>query len=278
MHPRLFTIPSFHLLGAALGPYPVPTYGLLIAIAFLAGLYVVSKEAQREGLDAERLTDLALYVLIAGIVGARLLLLGIDWRFYLEHKREILPTILQSGGVFYGGLLLAIPVAWWYTRKHHLDGWRTADVLAPGIVIGQAIGRLGCLAAGCCYGKDAHVPWAITYRDVYAARLIGTPLDRPVHPTQIYESIACFLIFAILLWIGRHKKFPGQVALCYFLFYSVTRFVVEFYRGDLARGFPWNGPLSTSQVIAIPLALGAASWLFVLSRKGRQPAGQGAAA
>jgi phosphatidylglycerol:prolipoprotein diacylglycerol transferase len=273
MHPRLFTIPAFDLLRWHLGPFTLPTYGVLIAIAFLAGLYVASREAQREGLDAERITDLALYVLIAGIVGARLLLLAIDWRFYISHKREILSAVLQSGGVFYGGLLLALPVAWWYTRRHNLDGWRTADVLAPGVVIGQAIGRLGCLAAGCCHGRPATVPWAITFRDVYTYRLIGTPLDTPLHPTQLYESAACLLIFGALLWIGRHKRFQGEVALAYLVLYSVARFIIEFYRGDKARGFPFGGTLSTSQWIAIPLALGAALFFFYLMRKSGRPAG-----
>jgi phosphatidylglycerol:prolipoprotein diacylglycerol transferase len=272
MHPRLFTIPAFDLFGRHLGPFSLPTYGVLIAIAFLTGLYVASREARREGLDAERITDLALYVLIAGIIGARLLLLAIDWRFYLSHKKEIVSAVLQSGGVFYGGLLFALPVAWWYARAHHLDGWRTADVLAPGVVVGQAIGRLGCLAAGCCHGSPTNVPWAVVYRDVYTYRLIGTPLDTPLHPTQLYESGACFLILLALFWIGRHKRFQGEVALAYVGLYSITRFIIEFYRGDKARGFPLGGPLSTSQWIAIPLAIGAAYYFFALWTKSRKPA------
>jgi phosphatidylglycerol:prolipoprotein diacylglycerol transferase len=277
MYPRLFTIHAFEFLGRTLGPFTLPTYGVLIAIAFLTGLYVASREARREGLDADRITDLALYVLIAGIIGARLLLLGLDWRFYLAHKREIVSALLQSGGVFYGGLLLAMLVAFWYTRRHHLDGWRTADVLAPGVVIGQAIGRLGCLAAGCCHGRPTTVPWAITFRDVYTYRLIGTPLDTPLHPTQIYESVACLVIFCILLWIARHKRFHGQVVLTYVLLYSIARFVVEFFRGDKVRGFPFGGPLSTSQVIAIPLALCAAVLLVRFMKKNHRT-GTGAAA
>jgi phosphatidylglycerol:prolipoprotein diacylglycerol transferase len=276
MHPRLFTIPAFEFVGKHLGPFTLPTYGVLIAIAFLAGLYLASREAQREGLDAERITDLALYVLIAGIIGARVLLLAIDWRFYLAHKREILSAVLQSGGVFYGGLLFALPVAWWYVRRHHLEGWRTADVLAPGVVVGQAIGRLGCLAAGCCHGRPTAVPWAVTFRDVYTYRLIGTPLDTPLHPTQLYESGACLLILAALLWIARHKKFQGEVALAYLVLYSIARFVIEFYRGDKARGFPFGGSLSTSQLIAIPMALGAAALFWSLAKKSKKPSGAAA--
>jgi phosphatidylglycerol:prolipoprotein diacylglycerol transferase len=262
MYPRLYTLRAFHLLGHVLGPYTLPTYGVLIAIAFLTGLYVAGRQAKREGLDQEKITDLTLYVLIAGIVGARLLLLAIDWKFYWAHPRDAFWAFLQSGGVFYGGLLLAFPVAAWYARQHQLDGWRTADVLAPGVVIGQAIGRIGCLAAGCCHGRPTTVPWAVTFRDVYTYRLIGTPLDMPLHPTQLYEAGACLLIFVFLLWLSGRKRFPGQVALAYVFLYSIARFVVEFFRGDKVRGFPFGGPLSTSQVIAIPLALGAAV-LFV---------------
>ena len=115
---------------------------------------------------------------------------------------------MQSGGVFYGGLLGAFPVAWWYARRHGLPPWRTADVLAPGVALGQAIGRLGCFAAGCCYGRPADVPWAVTFRDVYATRTVGTPLDMPLHPTQLYESLAASLIFFVLLWLAPAQALP----------------------------------------------------------------------
>jgi phosphatidylglycerol:prolipoprotein diacylglycerol transferase len=128
-------------------------------------------------------------------------------------------------------------------------------VLAPGVAIGQAIGRLGCFAAGCCYGRAADVPWAVTFHDVYATRQVGTPIDTPLHPTQLYESAATLAIFIFLRWLSGRKRFDGQVTLAYILLYAVARFVIEFYRGDAARGMVLGGWLSTSQFIAILMVL-----------------------
>ena len=272
MHPRLYTLEPFDFLGRTIGPLTLPTYGVLLAIAFMAGLFVVSRQARRMGLDANRITDLAVYVLIAGLVGAKVLLVIVEWRYYTGHPRDLV-SVLQSGGVFYGGLLAAFPVAWWYVVHHKLDGWKTADVLAPGVAIGQAIGRLGCFAAGCCHGRPTHVPWAVTFRDMYAARTVGTPIDVPLHPTQLYESAATAAIFAFLVWLLRRKRFDGQVVLAYVALYSVARFTIEFFRGDSARGFVFGGVLSTSQFIAIVLALGAgALWPYLVKRGAPTPA------
>jgi len=255
MYPRLFTLPAFDVIGRHIGPLTLHTYGVLLALAFLAGLWVVSREAKKAGLDATVITDMAVYVLIGGLVGAKLLLLLVEWSYYAKHPGEIL-GLLQSGGVFYGGLLGAFPVAWWFARRHHLDGWKTADVLAPGVAIGQAICRLGCFAAGCCYGLETNVPWAVTFRDVYAAQQVGTNIDKPLHPTQLYESAATLAIFIFLRWLSGRKRFDGQVTLAYIFLYAVARFVIEFYRGDIARGMVLGGWLSTSQFIAILMVLG----------------------
>lgn len=265
MHPRLFTVPTFDLLGRGWGPFTLHTYGVLLAIAFLAGLWVASRQAKRSGLDPTRITDMAVWVLIAGLLGAKLLLVLVDWRYFTGNPGQLL-SIFQSGGVFYGGLIGGILVAWWYVRRHHLPGWQTADVLAPGVVIGQAIGRLGCFCAGCCWGAPAQVPWAVTFTDVYAARAVGTPLDNPVHPSQLYESLAAFLIFFFLLWLAPRKRFQGQVMLAYVGLYSAIRFGLEFFRGDPDRGTWFRGVLSTSQLIALVLLIGVALLVPRLSR------------
>jgi phosphatidylglycerol:prolipoprotein diacylglycerol transferase len=256
MFPRLFTVPSFDLFGIEVPPFTLHTYGVLLALAFLAGLWAAGWQARKAGLNPAAIADMAVYVLIAGLVGAKLLLLIVEWSHYSRNPRELF-SLVQSGGVFYGGLIGAIPVAWWYARRHALSGWQTADVLAPAVVIGQSVGRIGCLAAGCCYGRAAEVPWAISFHDDYAARIVGTPLNTPVHPTQIYESIACLVIFFILVAIASRKKFHGQVALSYVVLYAIVRFVIEFFRGDLVRGSIFEGALSTSQFIAILMVLGA---------------------
>ena len=257
MFPRIFTLDAFDLFGREIGPLTLHTYGVLLALAFLAGLWAAGWQARKAGLNAAAIADMAVYVLIAGLVGAKLLLLVVEWGHYSRNPRELF-SLVQSGGVFYGGLILAFPVAWWYARKHGLSGWTTADVLAPAVVLGQAVGRLGCFAAGCCYGRPADVPWAVTFRDEYAHRVVGTPMGMALHPTQIYESLACLAIFFALVAIAARKRFHGQVALSYVVLYAVARFVIEFFRGDAARGTVMGGLLSTSQFIAILMVLAAA--------------------
>ena len=268
MFPNLVSLPAFDLFGRHVGPLTLHTYGVLLALAFLAALWAAARQARKDGLHSERITDLAVYVLIAGLIGAKLLLLAVDWQYYSENPR-LLFTILQSGGVFYGGLLAALPVAWWYARRHRLETWRTADVLAPGVALGQAVGRLGCFAAGCCWGRPAEVPWAVSFTNVQAARTVGTPLDTPLHPAQIYESLAVLGIFFTLLWIARRKRFHGEVVVGYVLLYAVARFVIEFYRGDASRGTVLGGLLSTSQFIAVLMVVGAALLLPYLLKKQR---------
>ena len=257
MFPRLFTVPAFDLLGIEVPPFTLHTYGVLLALAFLAGLWAAGWQARKAGLNPAAIADMAVYVLIAGLVGAKLLLLIVEWGHYSRNPRELF-SLVQSGGVFYGGLIGALPVAWWYARRHALSGWQTADVLAPAVAIGQSVGRIGCFAAGCCYGRSAEVPWAISFHDEYASRIVGTPLNTPLHPTQIYESLACLAIFGILIVVAARKKFDGQVALSYVVLYAVARFVIEFFRGDVVRGSILDGALSTSQFIAILMVLGAA--------------------
>src|SRR5258707_23984 len=268
MHPKLLTLPAFDLLGRSIGHLSLHTYAVLLAIAFTTGLWVAGRQPKAAGLEPARVTDMAVYVLIAGLVGAKVLLVVVEWGYYAHNPRELL-SILQSGGVFYGGLIGAFPVGWWYGGKHALPPWRTADVLAPAVAIGQAIGRLGCFAAGCCYGRPAEVPWAVTFRDSYASRTVGTPLDTPLHPTEIYEAIACLAIFFLLARIARRKRFDGQVTLAYVLLYAIARFVIEIYRGDAVRGSVLGGWLSTSQFIAILMVIAVAVGLPFLARRNR---------
>jgi len=266
MFPRLLTLPEFDLLGYQIGPLTLHTYGVLLAVAFLVGLWVASRQARKAGLEASLVSDLAIYLLIAGLVGAKLLLVIVEWDYYSQNMGQI-GSILQSGGVFYGGLLAALPVAWWYTRRHALPAWQVADVLAPAVVIGQAIGRLGCFSAGCCHGRPTDVPWAVTFRDIYATRAVGTPIDTPLHPTQLYEAFAALVIFLVLVAMSSRKRFHGQIMLSYVALYSAARFGVEFFRGDSSRGTVLDGLLSTSQFVGILLFLGALALTPYLLKK-----------
>src|SRR5206468_3201751 len=168
MYPRLLE----------LGPITVYTYGILLAAAYLLGLRLAMSRAKARGLDATRVLDLGIYIIISALVGAKLLLLITDFQTFRRDPRELL-TLARSGGVFYGGLILAVTVALLYIRRSGLPLWTTCDVFAPGIALGHSIGRLGCFFAGCCYGKPTTQPWGITLNDPFAASHVGTPLVIP---------------------------------------------------------------------------------------------------
>jgi len=253
MYPRLFEF----------GAVTVYTYGVLLAAAYLLGLKLAMSRAKARSLDANRVLDLGIYIIISALIGAKLLLLVTDFRAFTRDPRELL-TLARSGGVFYGGLILAVTVALVYIRRVGLPLWTTCDVFAPGIALGHVVGRFGCLFAGCCFGKPTTLPWGITFHDTFAATNVGTPLNEPLHPTQLYEAGAEFLILMVLLRTERKgRPFAGRTFWLYMLLYSVSRFVIEFYRGD-ERGTV--GMFSTSQFISIVLAPLAIVMLVYLSR------------
>jgi phosphatidylglycerol:prolipoprotein diacylglycerol transferase len=251
MYPRLFE----------LGPITVYTYGVLLAAAYLLGLKFAMVRAKAIGLDAVRVLDLGIYIIISALVGAKLLLLVTDFRSFRADPRELL-TLARSGGVFYGGLILAVLVALWYIRRAGLPLWTTCDVFAPGIALGHVVGRFGCFFAGCCYGKPTTLPWGITFSDPFAAANVGTPLGVHLHPTQLYEAGAEGLILlGLLLTEKKGRPYPGRTFWLYILLYAVTRFIIEYFRGD-ERGTV--GIFSTSQFISIllvPLAIGMLVYL-----------------
>jgi len=254
MYPRLFE----------LGPVTVYTYGVLLAAAYLLGLRLAMVRAKARGLDANRVLDLGIYIIISALIGAKLLLFLTDAEMFVENPRELL-TLARSGGVFYGGLILAVAVALVYIRRIGLPLWTTCDVFAPGIALGHVVGRFGCLFAGCCFGKATTMPWGITFHDTFAATNVGTPLGVPLHPTQIYEAGAELIILIVLLVTERKgRPFAGRTFWLYMLLYSISRFIIEFYRGD-DRGNP-IGTLSTSQLISVLLAPLAVVMLVYLSR------------
>jgi len=262
MHPILFELPWS--IGS-LGHITVYTYGVLLAAAYLLGLQLARVRAKQRGLDQNRVLDLGIYIIISALVGAKLLLLITDYKTFSADPRELL-TLARSGGVFYGGLILAVAVALWYIRRIGLPLWTTCDVFAPGIALGHVIGRLGCLFAGCCYGKPTTMAWGITFTDPFAAANVGTPLGVPLHPTQLYEAGAELAILIALLTTERKgRPFPGRTFWLYMLLYAISRFVIEFFRGD-ERGAV--GIFSTSQFISILLVPLAIGMLVYLSRAG----------
>ena len=246
-----------------LGPFTVYTYGVLLAVSYLIGLKMAMSRAKTRGLDSNRVLDLGIYIIIAALVGAKALLAIVDINVYWNNPREIL-SLLRSGGVFYGGLILAVAVAFRYIIKHGMPLWTTCDVFAPGIALGHVTGRLGCYAAGCCYGKPTDVSWAVVFTNPLATEQAGTPLGIPLHPTQLYEAGAELFILGLLLATERKgRRFPGRTFWLYMLLYAISRYVIEIYRGD-PRGVVPFFDISTSQFISLilgPLSLIMLVWL-----------------
>lgn len=230
-----------------IGPIPVHTYGLMIAIGFLMAIYVIRRLAAASKLDVERTIDLTFWLLLVGFVGSRLLFILTRINYFISDPAAVF-KLWEGGLVFFGGPLAAVPYAVWYFRKHRLPLWKTLDVLVPGLVIAHGFGRVGCLAAGCCYGKPTGSSFGIRfYSDLVEKNLHGIPL----YPTQLYEATALFILFGSLIFLQKRKSFDGQVTLTYFMAYPIIRSIIEIFRGDLIRGFVIEGVLSTSQFISL---------------------------
>jgi phosphatidylglycerol---prolipoprotein diacylglyceryl transferase len=257
MHPILFSAGWFRL----------PTYGVLVVVGLVAAIWTATRLGRREGLEAGRMLDFSTWLIVVGLVGAKVLMILTDWKFYRANPGELFSwATLQAGGVFYGGFVAAVFFALWYTRLHRLPMLKVFDAYAPAIALGQSVGRLGCFAAGCDYGKPTTSFLGVTFTNPISHNLTNVPLGIRLHPTQMYESLATLAIFGILLWQYRRKTRDGQIFLLYLALYAVARFFIEFLRGDEDRGFVFNHLLSTSQFIAL-LALATAAGLALAWRR-----------
>lgn len=250
MYPILFEI----------GPLTIHTYGVFAVTGFIIGLIFAINQAKKQGIPKEKILDLGFYILISAIVGSRLLFVLIEYEYYFKNPLDII-KFWEGGLVFYGGLLLAIIVGIFYTRKNALPLWKIADIIAPSLAIGYAIGRLGCFSAGCCYGEPTELPWGVIFTDPHSLAIRGIP----IHPTQLYGAVASFGIFIFLILYRRHKRFEGELFWLYMLLYSTARFIIEFFRGDEARDLIYQG-FSLAQAISIAIFLVAIS-LIIYWRK-----------
>lgn len=282
MYPELFRIGSF----------PVNTYGVLLALAFLAALFVSARLAERDGLPRERVFDLGLWMLLGGLVGSKLLLMLAEPEYGQNWRNLLSIDFLRSGGVWYGGFLGGLLTAIVLMRRYNLPFWKATDAFAPGVALGQAIGRQGCFAAGCCWGKPTASVFGVHFTDAghqvtnvpttvaqlstqaeqtyWAQKLGGLDAAVHLHPTQLYESFAALLIFLFLVRLHRRKRFTGQVIATYAVLYGLLRFLVEFVRDD-PRGDIWGlttlTGLSTSQLISLLVVVGGAVFLFLRARR-----------
>jgi len=255
MHPILFHI----------GDFPIGTYGVIIAFAALMAIVAARFLARRAGLDPEKITDLAVYALLAAFVGGKAAMFIGDFREFSAHPVQYFLENLRAFGAFYGGFLAALAVAALYLRKHHISFWKAGDVLAPSLALGQSIGRWGCFFAGCCHGRPTDLPWGMVFPEVHLC-YDGTR----IHPWPLYESLGDLAIFGFLLWRFGKRRFDGQVFLLYLIGYALLRGGLEFLRGDVSRGLYLDGAVSLSQILAVIVLLAALPVYLLRSRAGKE--------
>ncbi|MBN1283333.1 MAG: prolipoprotein diacylglyceryl transferase [Proteobacteria bacterium] len=266
MYPVLFKIPLF-------GGVTVYSYGVMVAAGFVAALAWINYASRRRGQDVARAMDLAFYIILAAILGSRIMHVAVSERERFLNDPLMMLRIWEGGLVFYGGLIAALAVSLWYIRRHRMPALVICDIFSPAIALGHAIGRIGCFLAGCCYGRVCEGrPWysVVFPHDPHTFAPPGLPL----YPTQLIESAGEFVIFGILVAVGRHRRFDGQVFACYLMLYAVLRAFNELLRGDAERGFliePW---LSTSCFISIITFAAGAAVFWTLWRRSRGSAGR----
>jgi phosphatidylglycerol:prolipoprotein diacylglycerol transferase len=263
MHPILIKI----------GPITIHTYGFLLAIGVLSGIGIVLLLAKKEKLDTRVVADFVFYAILVGLVGAKVWYLVTELGYYLKHPGEI-PGLITAAGTFYGGLIFGAAFVIWYVRKHQLDFKVIGDVLGPGVALAHFFGRMGCFAAGCCWGRTAE-GCSVAVEFTSPGTTTGVPRDVPLYPTQLMESLLNLLNFVILLIFFKHKKFNGQVLSLYIFNYSLIRFIVEFFRGDGDRGYIFGGvdqpfvSLSVPQLVSL-LGIAAAIILYTRFKKKKE--------
>lgn len=239
MAPIFFSIGSFHLY----------TYGLFVALGLLAATWVSKKLAAPHGIPSETISDLFIVILVSAIVGARLLYVLINLNGYKNNFWEIF-KIWNGGLVFFGGFIAAAGATMIYLKQTRLNIWKMADILSPGIALGHAVGRIGCFFAGCCYGRECHLPFAVKFSNPDSLAPIGVYL----HPTQIYSVISNLVLFFILLGIQKKKTVDGITFLSYLMLYSLFRSIIEFFRGDFRGDFFFEF-ISLSQGIGLFISM-----------------------
>jgi phosphatidylglycerol:prolipoprotein diacylglycerol transferase len=253
-----------HPIAFQLGPLAIHWYGVMIALAFLAGLWTATRRARRENISSERIADIVIWIMVGAILGARIVYVTTYWKdeFAGQPLSEIF--MIQHGGlVYYGGLIGAALAGFIYILWKKLPLWKIADVLAPSCALGNFFGRIGCLLNGCCYGRACSLPWAIRFPS-------GHPTGGlPVHPTEIYDALDNFILYLLLAWLFRRKKFDGEVFATYLIGYAITRTVMEYFRGDYPPDQIHFG-LTPGELISIPVFIIGLVLGIILSTRARK--------
>jgi phosphatidylglycerol---prolipoprotein diacylglyceryl transferase len=247
MHPVLFEI----------GGITVYSYGFLIALGAIAGVWYMAVQGKKEvGLTFDQANTLFLFIFIAAFVGGKFFLFFEDPSMYSANPKRLLTG---RGFVFYGSFLLAIPTMLWFFRKHKLNTYKMLDVMAITTCLVHMFGRMGCFLAGCCYGKPTDSVFGVIFSDPLC---FAEPKGTPLHPTQLYESFFILCVMIFLFYLRGKRTFYGQLFLSYLFLYAVGRFSLEFFRGDTGRGFIVENYVSHSQFIALMIAL-AVSLIYI---------------
>jgi phosphatidylglycerol:prolipoprotein diacylglycerol transferase len=256
--------------------FKLHTYGVMIALGFVVAIYLAVRQAKREFIDPNVVLDLAFWILIAAMVGSRVLFIIVNAGDYIADP-VLLLKVWQGGLVFYGGFIGAVAASWYYCHRRGISFFRISDLLIPSVAVGHFFGRLGCYSAGCCHGSPTGVEWfgaVFTANGTVVARsdLLGVP----IHPTQLYEAFGELCIFVLLLLLRPRKRYNGQLLVVWLVLYPAWRFLGEMFRGDVERGmlFEWNlfgdfrpELLSTSQVVSIGLVVLGVFLHFTVGRK-----------
>lgn len=257
-----------------IGPVTIHTYGFLLALGVASGLWFLFVQANKQGLEASKLVDMAFYTIIISLLGAKLVLLAGHFSYYWRYPGELF-SLARSGGVFQGGLAFGFFFALWYFRKHRLPTWKTADIIGPALALGHGFGRIGCFSAGCCFGRACETPWGVSFHNEYAHELTGIPLKTLLHPVQLYESALNFSNFLVLFFLLKRKRFDGQVFALYIINYSIIRYFTEFFRGDHAeKAFLIHGTspyvsFSLPQLFCVLGLVGGIVLFFILKKRKR---------
>lgn len=259
--------------------FKLHTYGVLIAVGFVLGIWLAMRQARREGMDPGIILDLSFWILIAAMVGSRVLFIIVNIQDYVADPLALI-KIWQGGLVFYGGFIGAVLAAWFYCRRYNIDFFRIADIMIPSVALGHVLGRLGCYTAGCCHGMPTGSDWfGAVFHDqgtvVARNHLLGTP----IHPTQLYDAGAELLIFVFLILWRNRKRVHGELLASWLMLYGLGRFLVEMFRGDTERGVLirvefFGNPkypqiLSTSQIVALGMLAFGIGLLVYLRRRPR---------
>jgi phosphatidylglycerol---prolipoprotein diacylglyceryl transferase len=261
--------------------FKLHTYGVLVALGFLAGIILAARQAKKEGINTYVVLDLAFWILIAAMIGSRVLYIIVNNGDYIKDP-VLLLKIWTGGLVFQGGFIGAVFASWLYCHKHKLNFLRISDLMIPYVSIGHAIGRLGCFSAGCCHGRPTELSWfGAVYSESGTVVSQNHLLHVPLHPTQLYEALGETCVFITLLMLRKRKRFNGSLLVSYLLLYPLVRFTVELFRGDPERGllfrldlFGDQNPemLSNGQFVSVLMAVAGIALYFYLKKSSKSVA------